>query len=87
MSTVPSVTPISWQSRIVHLLVRARMRPHAYAPIDPSWVRREMGRPRAARRWMARSTGAAMELRPADYVGQEIVHLSTTPALIDARLT
>ncbi|QJR34640.1 alpha/beta hydrolase [Gemmatimonas groenlandica] len=75
MSTVPSVTPISWQSRIVHLLVRARMRPHAHAPIDPSWVRTEMGRPRAARRWMARSTGAAMESRPAGegWPGGEVV--------------
>jgi acetyl esterase/lipase len=48
----------SWQSRLVHLLVRARMRPHAHREIDPAWVRRNMGRPRSARRFMARSTGA-----------------------------
>ena len=29
-----SRTP-SWQSQLVHLLVRARMRPHALKPIDP----------------------------------------------------
>lgn len=52
----------SWQSRIVHLLVRARMRPHAFAPIDPAWVRVNMGRPRVARQWMARSTGARSEI-------------------------
>ena len=75
MSTVPSTAPISWQSRIVHLLVRARMRPHAYAPIDPSWVRREMGRPRMARRWMARSTGSMTEGRAAGqgWPGGEVV--------------
>ena len=88
MSTVPSATPISWQSRIVHLLVRARMRPHAYAPIDPSWVRTEMGKPRAARRWMARSTGATMELRAAGdgWPGGEVVswpgHAPGAPVLL-----
>jgi acetyl esterase/lipase len=49
----------------VHLLVRARMRPHALRPIDPLWVRRQMGRPRSARRFMARSTGATLEFRAA----------------------
>ncbi len=75
MSTVPSDPLISWQSRIVHLLVRARMRPHAYEPIDPVRVRREMGKPRAARRWMARSTGATMERRDAGHgwPGGEVV--------------
>ncbi len=34
------------------------MRPYAHKPIDPAWVRRNMGRPRGARRLMARSTGA-----------------------------
>ena len=88
MSTVPSATPISWQSRIVHLLVRARMRPHAYAPIDPSWVRTEMGKPRAARRWLARSTGATMELRAAGdgWPGGEVVswpgHAPGAPVLL-----
>lgn len=37
------------------------MRPHAYRPIDPLWVRRQMGRPRVARRFMARATGAHYE--------------------------
>jgi acetyl esterase/lipase len=75
MSTVPSTIPISWQSRLVHLLVRARMRPYADGPIDPSWVRRAMGRPRLARRWMARSTGAAIERRAAGegWPGGEVV--------------
>lgn len=54
----------SWQSHIVHLLVRARMRPHAYKPIDPLWVRANMGRPRSARRLMAKATGAALGLLP-----------------------
>ncbi len=60
-STSPS--PASWQSRLLHLLVRARMRPHASRPIDPLWVRANMGRPVSARRFMARSTGALLELR------------------------
>jgi len=88
MSTVPSATPISWQSRIVHLIVRARMRRHAYGPIDPLWVRREMGRPRAARRWMARATGASVQLRAAEqgWPGGEIVswpgHATGSPVLL-----
>ena len=63
-----SSTPLrrpSWQSRVVHSLVRARMRPHAFEPIDPVWVRLNMGRPRVARQWMARSTGARSALYPA----------------------
>lgn len=52
-AALPSSTAPSWQSLVVHLLVRARMRRYALAPIDPSWVRDNMGRPRAARRWMA----------------------------------
>ncbi|WP_411280252.1 alpha/beta hydrolase [Gemmatimonas sp.] len=88
MSTVPSAAPISWQSRIVYVLVRARMRRHAFAPIDPLWVRREMGRPRAARRWMARATGASVELRAAvqGWPGGEIVswpgHADSAPVLL-----
>jgi len=57
-----SVRKRSWQSHLVHLLVRARMRPHALKPIDPQWVRENMGRPRGVRRLMARATGAT--LRP-----------------------
>ena len=60
-----SMSVPSWQSRVVHLLVRARMRPHAFEPIDPAWVRLNMGRPRVARRFMARSTGASVEQVPA----------------------
>lgn len=56
------MTVPSWQSRIVQSLVRARMRPHALNPIDPAWVRVNMGRPRGARRLMARSTGARLEM-------------------------
>ncbi len=88
MSTIPSATRISWQSRLVHLLVRARMRPHANAPIDPFWVRSEMGRPRAARRWMARATGASLQLRAAEqgWPGGEVVswpgHAASAPVLL-----
>lgn len=56
-----SMSAPSWQSRLVQSLVRARMRPHAFKPIDPAWVRINMGRPRVARRFMARSTGATLE--------------------------
>ena len=88
MSTIPSATRISWQSRLVHLLVRARMRPHANAPIDPFWVRSAMGRPRAARRWMARATGASLQLRAAEqgWPGGEVVswpgHAASAPVLL-----
>lgn len=65
----------SWQSFVVRLLVRARMRPHATRPIDPGWVRANMGRPVAARRFMARSTGAALDVRSATagWPGGEVV--------------
>lgn len=59
-----SLRKASWQSYFVHLLVSARMRPHAYDKIDPLWVRANMGRPRSARRLMARATGAAVRLLP-----------------------
>lgn len=54
----------SWQTRLVHLLVAARMRPHARKPIDPLWVRANMGKPASARRLMARSTGARFAALP-----------------------
>ncbi|MDQ8160281.1 MAG: alpha/beta hydrolase [Gemmatimonadota bacterium] len=75
MSPRPTSRPISWQSRLVHLLVRSRMRPHAHGPIDPAWVRAEMGRPRGARRWMARLTGArsAWHAAAAGWPGGELV--------------
>lgn len=57
---LPQSTPRSWQSRIVDVLVRARMRPHAHRPIDPEWVRQQMGRPKAPRQWMVRATGVTV---------------------------
>jgi len=57
LSPTPNSGP-SWQTRLVHRLVAARMRPHARKPIDPLWVRANMGKPQAARRLMARATGA-----------------------------
>lgn len=65
----------SWQSHVVNFLVAARMRPFAHRPIDPSKVRRQMGRPRSARRLMARSTGASMTVRPPErhWPGGEVV--------------
>lgn len=62
---VPAPADASWQAHLVHLLVAARMRPHALRPIDPQWVRVNMGRPRGPRRLMARSTGADFAVRPA----------------------
>jgi acetyl esterase/lipase len=52
------------------------MRPYAHRPIDPGWVRANMGRPRFARRFMARSTGAAMSWRAATggWPGGEVLH-------------
>jgi acetyl esterase/lipase len=41
------------------------MRPHALRPIDPQWVRRNMGRPRSVRQLLARSTGAEFSRRAA----------------------
>jgi acetyl esterase/lipase len=55
----------SWQSHVLSALVRSQMRPEAIArrPIDPVWVRRKVGRPRFARRLMARATGAVARPR------------------------
>ena len=51
------------------------MRPFADQPIDPEWVRRNMGRPRSARRLMARFTGARLSTlaRTARWPGGELV--------------
>lgn len=49
----------------MHLLVRARMRRHAVRPIDPLWVRAQMGKPKAIRRLLARTTGARAQVLPA----------------------
>lgn len=70
--------PPSWQSRVVYALVRVRMRPYAHAPIDVAWVRAQMGRPRAVRRWMARSTGASHVEYPAGngWPGGEVLRVS-----------
>jgi len=54
----------SWQAHLVHWLVAARMRPHARRPIDPPWIRREMGRPRALRRALAQRAGIRQGERP-----------------------
>lgn len=56
---VPSAP--SWQSRFVSLMVRARMRPYAYKPIDPPRIRQLMGRPKGPRRLMLRATGSVAE--------------------------
>jgi len=66
MSDIASVSAASWRAHVAHWLVAARMRPHAHRPIDPQWVRSQMGRPRFVRRAMARATGAAYALRPAE---------------------
>lgn len=60
LSRTPDSEPgaASWRAHLVHWLVAARMRPHARRPIDPQWVRENMGKPRGARRLLARSTGA-----------------------------
>ena len=48
----------SWQAYLFNLIVRARMRPYAKKPIDPEFVRRNMGRPRAVREFMLRRSGS-----------------------------
>ena len=53
--------PPSWQARLINLLVRARMRPHALRPIDPGFVRAHIGRPRSVRRLMFRASGATLQ--------------------------
>jgi acetyl esterase/lipase len=55
--------PASWRAHMVHWLVAARMRPHAMRPIDPQWIRANMGRPHSARRVLASSTGARFGVR------------------------
>lgn len=59
---MPDLPAASWRAHVAHWLVAARMRPHAHRPIDPAWVRRQMGRPRCVRRAMARATGAMYEV-------------------------
>lgn len=55
---IPYMNAPSWQARVINVLVRARMRPHAYKPIDPGFVRDHIGRPRSVRRLMFRASGA-----------------------------
>ena len=50
----------SWQSYVLNLLVRARMRPYAKRPIDPVWVRANMGKPRFLRQFMLHATGSVV---------------------------
>lgn len=66
MSEVMHASAASWRAHVAHWLVAARMRPHAHKPIDPLWVRRQMGRPRFVRRAMARATGADYAIVPAE---------------------
>lgn len=86
--TTSVVANASWQSHVVHLLVAARMRPFAHRPIDPLWVRANMGRPRTPRRLMARSTGTTFDVRPAmhGWPGGEVVSwpgaLTNAPVLL-----
>ncbi len=58
------------------------MRPFVHRPIDPVKIRRQMGRPRGARRLMARSTGATVTHSRASgrWPGGEIV---TAPKIAD----
>jgi acetyl esterase/lipase len=71
----------SWQAHLVHWLVAARMRPHARRPIDPPWIRREMGRPRALRRVLANRAGVRQEERQprGGWPGGEVLE-ATPPA-------
>lgn len=55
---ITTAAPRSWQSRIVSLLVRTRMRQHDGQPIDPLWVRERFGKPRTPRQLMVKATGA-----------------------------
>ena len=57
-------TRASWRAHLVHWLVAARMRPYALRPIDPKWIRANMGQPRSARWLLAGSTGARFGVRP-----------------------
>lgn len=71
--TLTPTTVASWRAHLLHFLVAARMRPHALRPIDPQWVRTNMGKPRRIRQLMARSTGAQLQMRAAtgDWPGGE----------------
>lgn len=66
LNSLTPPTPASWQAHVVHRLVAARMRPHAFRPIDPQWVRANMGKPRGPRRLLANRTGARFAVRPAE---------------------
>jgi len=71
----------SWQSALVRLLVRARMRPYAYKPIDPQVLRVKMGRPKSARQLMLRATGAVarrLEAGPEHPAGDWVTVRGTT---------
>ena len=66
--TTAEHTP-SWQSRVVNLLVRARMRPYAVKPLDPVFLRPMMGRPRSVRHLMLLASGAR-----ATHVDHDVSH-------------
>lgn len=57
-------TRASWRAHLVHWLVAARMRPYALRPIDPQWIRANMGQPQSVRWLLASSTGARFGVRP-----------------------
>jgi monoterpene epsilon-lactone hydrolase len=76
---MPETTTPSWQSRVANALVRARMRPHALKPIDPEFMRANMGRPRWARELMLRATGAtARAAGPNEPAGEWVTASGTT---------
>jgi monoterpene epsilon-lactone hydrolase len=79
MSEVMHASAASWRAHVAHWLVAARMRPHAHKPIDPLWVRRQMGRPRFVRRAMARATGADYAIVPAEGLWPGGEHVWATP--------
>lgn len=79
MSEVMHASAASWRAHVAHWLVAARMRPHAHKPIDPHWVRRQMGRPRFVRRAMARATGADYAVVPAERPWPGGEHVWATP--------
>lgn len=86
--TSPARPTPSWQAHVVHWLVRARMRPYALRPLDPPWIRREMGKPRALRRLLARRVGAAIEELPPSGGwpgGERLTAAPGTPALVGDR--
>ncbi|MGV3711146.1 MAG: alpha/beta hydrolase, partial [Gemmatimonas sp.] len=83
-ATVSERSP-TWQSRLVALLVRARMRPHALRPIDPASLRPKMGRPKSARHLMLLASGSRaqhVEATPAHPPGDWVTHPNADPSRV-----